>query len=1252
MSILSSACRSKAYATACLFLLCFTIYGQAPVISSVSPSIITQRSSVTLTGSQFTGATSVKFGSSAATSFTVVSDTQIIATAGSGASGVVTVTNASGTGTGAAITYIAAAATPASAAVTQLVSDFNGYWISSATSAVAANQPDTRHNLAAFTYSGTMYSTGVNNSMLSSHSLSFTTGDFRALPINAITGNTSAAASSNYIALGTKVDGDAATANYLAPTVSGLKIRDVLIDGIKGLDLGTGVTNISSSMVLDFSVSNVVESTITDGQPDIVVTQVASPSTTVDIYTFTDSSGNIIGTPMQANLNSIAAIGTYKLDLFTLPTNTPYSTATPNGNGAANGTRDIRMIAFKLSDFGITAANAGSVARFKVMPGGDSDPAFIAYNAAAFLIPAPVITVQPVSQVVCPNTSGSVTFSVTATGIGLSYQWRKNGIDITGATAASYTINNVITSDAASYTVIVSNPSGSVISDPVYLNAVTTVNPSPAVTCINSATSLSVSASGATVSYQWYSNTVNNNTTGTIISGATSATYSPPVSAAGIKYYYAVITANGLSCTATSTAAASVTVNAASVGGTASGAQTICSGSTATMTVSGYTGSIQWQQSANGTSGWANVTGGTGANAASYTSATLGSTTYFRVSVTNGVCSSSNSNVIMITVSIPSNAGTISAGQSVCYGTPATVTVSGAIGNIQWQQSADGLTGWTNVSTGTGAQTASYNTGNLNVATYYRAAVKSGNCPEVYSAPAFVNIPSTAWNGTSWSNGVPTITTAAFITGDFTATASLNACSLTISNNAVVNIPGGFNVNLYGAITVTSGSFTLESNANLVQQTAAVNSGNITVKRASIPLMRLDYILWSAPVSGQNLLSYSPLTVANRFYTYTPSTDTYSVVPSPSTTDFLTGKSYLIRMPNTHPTTPTAWTGSFTGAPHNGDIFAPVETGKYNAIGNPYPSAISANAFMAANNIDALYFWRKTNNTLMTSYATYTLAGGTGTGPNGQGDPNQLVPNGIISTGQGFIVHAASPSINFTNAMRMASNTNQFFRAMEDRSRIWLNLTGDGGIFSQALVAYMDDATMEADALIDGINLNTETTLTSLIGGTAYSVQGRSAFDATDVVPLGFKAIAAGNYTIGLDHSDGLFSNNDQPVYLKDKSTQSLTDLRTGSYAFASEAGTFNERFEIVYATPLAVTAPILTENAVVVYKHQDEIVINTGNIDMQSVEIFDIRGRLIASRKNINTREAHFDALAMSQVLIVKVVCSDGTAFAKKIIN
>lgn len=78
-------------------------------------------------------------------------------------------------------------------------------------------------------------------------------------------------------------------------------------------------------------------------------------------------------------------------------------------------------------------------------------------SLAVTVNPLPVITRHPYTSNLTPWT---VTFTATATGTSLSYQWRKNGTNITGATAAAYTMNNYRATDAGAYSVVISTPQG------------------------------------------------------------------------------------------------------------------------------------------------------------------------------------------------------------------------------------------------------------------------------------------------------------------------------------------------------------------------------------------------------------------------------------------------------------------------------------------------------------------------------------------------------------------------------------------------------------------------------------------------------------------------------------------------------------------------------------------------------------------------------------------------------------------------
>lgn len=86
-------------------------------------------------------------------------------------------------------------------------------------------------------------------------------------------------------------------------------------------------------------------------------------------------------------------------------------------------------------------------------------------------VAAPIIAAQPAAQT--STVGGSVTFTFTVTGTGLTYQWLFNNNAITGATNATYTITGVTAANAGTYAVRVTNGGGTVTSNAATL----TVNP-------------------------------------------------------------------------------------------------------------------------------------------------------------------------------------------------------------------------------------------------------------------------------------------------------------------------------------------------------------------------------------------------------------------------------------------------------------------------------------------------------------------------------------------------------------------------------------------------------------------------------------------------------------------------------------------------------------------------------------------------------------------------------------------------------
>lgn len=573
-----------------------------------------------------------------------------------------------------------------------------------------------------------------------------------------------------------------------------------------------------------------------------------------------------------------------------------------------------------------------------------------------------------------------------------------------------------------------------------------------------------------------------------------------------------------------------------------------------------------------------------------------------------------------------------------------------------------------------------------------------------------VSVPATTWNGTAWSNGVPGVAINALIQAPYTEDAGFEAANLTV--NAKLTIKTGKTITVHSALVATD-SIIVQNNAALVLKEGATQSGSgigkTKVTRLANPLFRLDYTMWGSPVTGsQTLLDFSPNTATNpnRFYIYgyNDTQEAYLNVPSPQTATFAKGKGYLIRMPNSLTLegyntggTQLAYPGIFKGTPNNGDIDVKIVdtdagtnfSGHYISVSNPYPSPISVKAFFDANEdvldtATTMYFWRKKNDatSATTSYAKLNLNGYTKNTNSlaGGGDIDGLGQNfytgdtsaWVLSPGQGFLIKlktnlTATQYVKFRNSMRRSvtlitdanGNPNQpFFKTQNNNdtpaeSRWWMNLTGTGDAFSQALVGYLPQATLNIDFALDGLSFNDAgTRLYSSQQGGNFGIQARPSFTDTDVVALGYAVGTAGQYTLTLDRVEGVFAQG-QAIYIKDNMLGTVSNIsETGNYTFTTSNGTFDTRFEVIYQPQgqLETTNPEL-ENMVLVYQSNGAINITTGNVEMKGVILYDIRGRKLYEQSGINATEASVSNLNTAhQVIIVEIDTVNGKV-SKKIV-
>jgi gliding motility-associated-like protein len=376
-------------------------------------------------------------------------------------------------------------------------------------------------------------------------------------------------------------------------------------------------------------------------------------------------------------------------------------------------------------------------------------------TATVIAVADPTITTQPTAtQTICVGGTPSALTLAYSNGTGTpSYQWYSNtttattgGTLVAGATAASYT-PPVLNTAGSFYYYGIATLSGSGCGTATSASAVVVVIADPTITtqpiltqtvCPGGApTALTIVSSGGTgtTSYQWFSSTTNSTAGGTLIAGATSASYTPTTAAVGTTYYYGVATLSGSGCGTATSATGAIVVSQPTVSAQPTVTQTICDGGTASALTVAYTGGIgtasyQWYSNTI-----SSTTGGTliaGATTSTYTPTGLAAGTYYfycEITLSGSACGTITSNVAaVIAVADPTISTQPTATQSICVGgTPASLTLAYTngigIATYQWySNTTNATTGGTLIA---GATNSTYNPAAINAAGnfYYYATV-------------------------------------------------------------------------------------------------------------------------------------------------------------------------------------------------------------------------------------------------------------------------------------------------------------------------------------------------------------------------------------------------------------------------------------------------------------------------------------------------------------------------------------------------
>lgn len=517
-----------------------------------------------------------------------------------------------------------------------------------------------------------------------------------------------------------------------------------------------------------------------------------------------------------------------------------------------------------------------------------------------------------------------------------------------------------------------------------------------------------------------------------------------------------------------------------------------------------------------------------------------------------------------------------------------------------------------------------------------------------------------------------------------------------------------------------SGTMTIESGGQLIQvEEADTNTGTYTgtsfVIRRNYTAKDIDYVYWSAPTKLFNVAN-----LPNGYrYAWNPLFNNFNLTQgnwvAPPTLQMQTGTGYIARTFNGSDTAITL-PFSFNGQPNNGSITSVnVSRGAYfgdgnttglpydaepsnpnnvnttrwddnwNLVGNPYPSALNAEAFLDENtNLEGfINLWTHdsepnlTNDPFYADFAynydtdDYITYNGTATinGPTGF--------NGNIASGQGFFVlmadgPAATQSIEFNNAMRsdlvnnLVYDNSQFYRTtngvnqateINEKSRIWLDIVSAQGQVSRTVVGYVTEATNNKDRLYDAVTGAKGLKLYSFTEDyelQEFCIQGRALpFVNTDTVRLGFNVTASGSYSVAISTVDGLFVN-DQNIYLEDKFLNIIHDLKLSPYTFTTERGRFDNRFILRYTDGSALGNHDFDtlNNSVVVASNKGQMTIKSYLQTLEEVTVYDILGRQLFNQKGIGTNDLMTSNISMSQQsVIVKIKLESGIVVTKKVL-
>ena len=547
------------------------------------------------------------------------------------------------------------------------------------------------------------------------------------------------------------------TITVTTPSGTGTSVSNFTVNPLPVLNAITGTTSvcIGSTTTLSNSTSGGIWNSASTGVANISsggVVSTVSAGTSLITYTYTNGNGctNSVNTTVTVNALPVVSAASSVCIGSTIQL-TPNSGGTWTSSDNAKATVDNTGL--------VNGVSVGSVTFTYTNSTTNCSKTTSAVNVLAL----PAISSQPTAtQTVCSGSS--VSFSVSATGAGLTYQWYNgatalnNGGNISGATSTTLTLNPVALGNASTnYNCIVTGtctPTAPSANAELIVIEKVTITSQPVATqtlCNGNSAIFAVAATGTGISYQWYKGATAL-IDGGAISGATTNTLtisSLVISDAAANYYCLV---SGTSpCSAVASSNSNLNVNqTVSITTHPQVTQTTCSAGSVSLSVSATgTGlSYQWYKGASPLSNGGSISGAT-STTLTINPIALGNAGTDYYCVVSGTCApsaTSNNAEIIVFEKVAITSQPV-ASQTLCTGDTATfsVTASGSGLTYQWYKGATVLVDGGNIA---GSTTDTLTLGPLvtgdAAANYHCVVSGTSPCSAVTSSNSNLNINQSA----------------------------------------------------------------------------------------------------------------------------------------------------------------------------------------------------------------------------------------------------------------------------------------------------------------------------------------------------------------------------------------------------------------------------------------------------------------------------------------------------------------------------